>query len=106
MAREITSALVLQHSIENRSIVLDKAKFTFNELIKFLEHVVAEQAAKIEVQCAYNVFDTEQKGHVRVSELDEALERMYGKKLSSEELQGLLSVADLDDDGIIKEEGR
>ena len=102
---KLLRVLVLQHSIENRSTVLDKAKFTFNELIKFLEHVVAEQAGKIEVQCAYNVFDTEQRGHVRVSDLDEALERMYKKKLAPEELQELLSLADLDNDGIIKEEG-
>ena len=75
-------------------------------MIKFLEHVVAEQTAKAEIQCAYNVFDTEQKGHVPVGELDEALERMYGKKLAPEELQRVLCLADLDEDGDIKEEGR
>ena len=90
----------------NTMLFLDKQKITFNDLIKFLEHIIAEQGAKAEVQCVYHVFDQEQKGHVPVNELNEALERMYGKKLPSDELQGILSLADRDMDGCADEEGK
>lgn len=68
--------------------------------------MLADQTAKIEIQYVYNVFDRDQDGHVPINELIVALERLYGKKLAVEELQEILSLADLDKDGSIKEEGR
>ena len=67
---------------------------------------MAGQTARIEIQCVYNVFDQERKGHVPVNELIEALERLYEKKLAAEELQEILFLADLDKDGSVKEEGQ
>ncbi|XP_067050265.1 uncharacterized protein [Acropora muricata] len=88
----------------NELDLTEKPKITFNELIKFLEHVVADQTAKIEIQYVYNVFDRDQEGHVPINELIVALERLYEKKLAVEELQEILYLADLDKDGSIKEE--
>ena len=53
----------------------------------------------------YNVFDQDQIGHVPVDELHEALERLYGQKLTEDEIVGILSVADIDKDGYVGEEG-
>lgn len=88
----------------NELELADKQKITFNELIKFLEHIVAEQTTKYEVRCVYNVFDQDQIGHVPVDELHEALERLYGQKLTEDEIVGILSVADIDKDGFVGEE--
>lgn len=88
----------------NELDLTEKPKITFNELIKFLEHVVADQTAKIELQYVYNVFDRDQEGHVPINELIVALEKLYEKKLAVEELQEILYLADLDKDGSIKEE--
>ena len=86
-------------------ILLDKQKITFNELIKFLEHIVAEQTSKSEVRCVYNVFDPERKGQVPVIELFEALERMYGHNITVDEIETILSMGDRDKDGCLNEEG-
>ena len=83
----------------------DKPTITFSEIIKFLEEIVADQTAKTEVTCVYNVFDKEQKGHVSVGEINEALHRLYGKKITEDEVQGILSFADQDNNGCVKEQG-
>lgn len=97
---------ILYSYFRHTDVSSEKPKITFNELIKFLEHVVADQTAKIEIQHVYNVFDRDQEGHVPINELIVALERLHGKKLAVEELQEILYLADLDKDGSIKEEGR
>ena len=86
-------------------ILLDKQKITFNELIRFLEHIVAEQTSKSEVRCVYNVFDPEKKGQVPIIELYEALERMYGHNITVDEIETILSMGDGDKDGCLNEEG-
>lgn len=87
-------------------IFLEKTSITFNELVKFLEHVVAGQTANYEIQSVFNVFDHNQIGHVPVSELTEALESFYGSTLSADVLQEILLLADLDKDGNVNKEGR
>ena len=74
-------------------------------MIKFLEEVVAEQKEKTEITSVYNVFDPEQKGHVPVSEINDALRIMYAQKITEEELQGILAFADQDESGFAKEQG-
>lgn len=88
----------------NELDLADKQKITFNELIKFLEHIVAEQTSKSEVRCVYNVFDPEKKGQVPVIELFEALERMYGHNITVDEIETILSMGDRDKDGCLNEE--
>lgn len=91
--------------LSNFCLVLDKPTITFSEVIKFLEEIVADQQEKTEVTCVYNVFDPEQKGHVPVSEIQDALHIWYGKKITEEEVQEIMAFADHDNNGFVKDEG-
>ncbi|XP_078373520.1 uncharacterized protein LOC144657100 isoform X1 [Oculina patagonica] len=88
----------------NELELADKPTITFSEVIKFLEEIVADQQEKTEVTCVYNVFDPEQKGHVPVSEIQEALHIWYGKKITEEEVQEIVDFADHDNNGFVKDE--
>lgn len=95
----------LKGTQNNFDVLLDKQTVTFREVIKFLEEIVADQHEKTEVTCVYNVFDPDQKGHVPVSEIQEALHIWYGNRISEEEVQEILAFADQDNNGFVKEQG-
>ena len=84
----------------------DQPTIHFTEFIKLLEQVVGDQKSSSEVHAAYNVFDPDQRGHVTLYELQEAIVSLPGRrKFTEEDIKQILSLADQDDDGRVTKEG-
>ena len=77
---------------------------TLHEVIQLLEEVTAEQELN-EVHSVYSVFDPEQKGRVALCEIHDALSTLYGQKITEEEVTGILTFADEENNGFCREQG-
>jgi len=80
-----------------------KSKISFEDFVDFLSQLYSERDTDDEILNAFQIFDREHKGHIRVGELRDAFDRMPGvEDIPHDEIDEIFYMADLDENGFVE----
>ncbi len=80
-------------------------KIEFSEFVTMMSNAMEEKKDGHEMMKAFKVFDKDDNGFISKSELKQVMVSLEGNKITEQELDEMMSEADLDGDGKINYEG-
>ncbi|CAF5150685.1 unnamed protein product [Rotaria magnacalcarata] len=92
---------------------------TYEEFVEFLEsklssttdnnhlpltgdlNLLSSQQMEFDIETLFNCYDLDKNGYIEPKELRKVMKRLIGQKLSKQDIEDMMSVADINGDGLL-----
>ena len=83
---------------------------TYEEFVEFLQskhtppddlHLLSLPKVSLDIETLFNCYDLDKNGYIEPKELRKVMKRLTGEKLSKQDIEEMISVADKNGDGLL-----